>query len=58
VLVVRTPDERFDNLPDFPFEPHYAKINGRRVHFLRQNCHARIKIAAKRIQKTSHKYAS
>ena len=24
--VLRTPDERFDNLPDFPFEPHYADI--------------------------------
>ena len=24
--VVRTPDERFTDLPDFPFEPHYAEI--------------------------------
>ncbi len=24
--VVRTPDDRFDGLPDYPFEPHYAEI--------------------------------
>jgi haloalkane dehalogenase len=24
--VVRTPDERFADLPDFPFEPHYATV--------------------------------
>ncbi len=32
--VLRTPDERFENLPDFPFEPHYATIDGLRVHYL------------------------
>ena len=31
---LRTPDERFANLPEFPFEPHYVKINGMRVHYL------------------------
>jgi len=25
---LRTPDERFDNLPDYPFEPQYAEIMG------------------------------
>ena len=34
MTVLRTPDERFANLPDFPFEPHYVKINGMRVHYL------------------------
>ncbi len=24
--VLRTPDEPFSNLPDYPFEPHYAEI--------------------------------
>lgn len=24
--VLRTPDERFASLPDFPFEPHYAEV--------------------------------
>lgn len=32
--VLRTPEERFANLPDFPFEPHYAEIDGLRVHYL------------------------
>ena len=36
---VRTPDERFVDLPDFPFAPHYAEIDDLdggtlRVHFL------------------------
>lgn len=25
--VLRTPDERFDNLPDYPFEPHYTEVD-------------------------------
>ncbi len=37
--VLRTPDERFENLPDFPFEPHYLNIEdqdlgGLRIHYL------------------------
>jgi haloalkane dehalogenase len=32
--VIRTPDERFQNLPDFPFLPHYININGLRIHYL------------------------
>ncbi len=32
--LLRTPDERFENLPDFPFEPHYVDINGARVHYV------------------------
>ena len=36
---LRTPDERFDGLPDFPFAPHYAEIGDGdggvlRVHYL------------------------
>lgn len=36
---LRTPDERFDGLPDFPFEPHYAEVTADdgtalRVHHL------------------------
>jgi hypothetical protein len=26
--VVRTPDERFEGLPDFPFEAHYREVDG------------------------------
>lgn len=33
--ILRTPDERFESLPDFPFEPHYVDISdGLRVHYL------------------------
>ncbi|MBI3354105.1 MAG: haloalkane dehalogenase [Nitrospirae bacterium] len=32
--LIRTPDERFHNLPDFPFVPHYIEINGLRVHYV------------------------
>jgi haloalkane dehalogenase len=34
MLVLRTPDERFKNLPGFPFDPHYVDVNGLRVHYL------------------------
>ncbi len=32
--VFRTPDDRFEDLPDFPFEPNYKTIAGLRVHYL------------------------
>lgn len=32
--VLRTPDERFAELPDFPFAPHYVDVDGLRVHYL------------------------
>ncbi|MGB1225501.1 MAG: haloalkane dehalogenase [Mycobacterium sp.] len=37
--VLRTPDERFANLPDFPFEPHYVEVDSGagttlRMHYL------------------------
>ena len=32
--VFRTPDERFDGLPDFPFEPHYREVDGLRLAHL------------------------
>ncbi len=32
--VYRTPDERFQNLPGYDFEPHYKEIDGYRVHYL------------------------
>ena len=31
---LRTPDERFADLDDFPFEPHYEEIDGLRIHYL------------------------
>jgi haloalkane dehalogenase len=32
--VIRTPDERFAALPDFPYTPHYVDIKGLRVHYI------------------------
>ncbi len=32
--VIRTPEERFSNLPDFSFMPHYVEVNGLRVHYV------------------------
>src|SRR5437764_1410666 len=32
--VIRTPDERFDNLPDFPYQPHFVEINGMHIHYI------------------------
>ena len=31
---VRTPEERFANLPDFDFTPHYTEVDGLRMHYL------------------------
>lgn len=33
-MIIRTPDERFANLPDFPFAPHYVEIDGKRIHYV------------------------
>lgn len=32
--ILRTPDERFEDLPGFDFEPHYVEIGDYRVHYL------------------------
>ncbi len=31
---LRTPDHHFEQLPDFPYAPHYVNINGLRMHYL------------------------
>ncbi len=31
---LRTPDERFLSLPDYPFAPHYVEIDGLRMHYV------------------------
>ena len=30
----RTPDERFDGLPGYAYEPHYAEVDDLRIHYL------------------------
>jgi len=32
--VLRTPEERFANLPDFPYTPHYLELDGLRVAYI------------------------
>jgi haloalkane dehalogenase len=32
--VFRTPDERFEGLPGYEFEPHYAEVDGLRLHYV------------------------
>jgi haloalkane dehalogenase len=34
--VVRTPDSRFENLPDYPFAPNYVDVQGYRIHYVDQ----------------------
>ena len=34
VDILRTPDERFRSLKDYPFEPRYAEIDGLRMHYV------------------------
>jgi haloalkane dehalogenase len=32
--IFRTPDERFENLPGYAYEPNYVEVNGMRLHHL------------------------
>ena len=32
--VLRTPDDRFTNLPEFLFAPNYSEVDGLRIHYL------------------------
>jgi haloalkane dehalogenase len=32
--ILRTPDERFANLPGYDFEPHYVEVDGLRIHYV------------------------
>ena len=34
MAVLRTPEEHFENLPDFKFIPRYVDIEGLRVHYI------------------------
>ena len=31
---LRTPDDRFANLPAYPFAPHYVEVDGLRIHYV------------------------
>jgi haloalkane dehalogenase len=32
--ILRTPEERFSDLPGYSFEPHYVEVDGLRMHYL------------------------
>ncbi len=32
--LLRTPDDRFADLRDYPFEPHYVEVDGVRIHYV------------------------
>jgi haloalkane dehalogenase len=32
--ILRTPEERFANLPNYPFTPHYVTVDGLRIHYV------------------------
>lgn len=36
VRYVRTPEERFANLPGYPFAPHYTLVEGLRMHYIEE----------------------
>jgi haloalkane dehalogenase len=40
--VLRTPEERFANLPDFPYEPKYVEIEGLRMAYVEEGAGAPI----------------
>lgn len=34
--ILRTPDERFANLPGYPFQPRYVEVDGVRIHYVHE----------------------
>lgn len=34
MTALRTPEARFDDLPDYPFAPHYIDLDGLRMHYV------------------------
>ena len=32
--ILRTPDSRFQDLPGYPFAPHYTDVDGLRIHYV------------------------
>ncbi len=40
MTILRTPDDRFQNLPDYPFAPNYAEVgDGLRMHYVDEGPH-------------------
>lgn len=34
MTLLRTPEDRFHNLPGYPFPPHYVEVSGARIHYI------------------------
>jgi haloalkane dehalogenase len=34
MVILRTPEERFKDLPDYPFKPNYIEVDGFRMHYV------------------------
>jgi len=34
--IIRTPDERFQDLPGYDFAPHYVDVDGLRMHYVEE----------------------
>jgi haloalkane dehalogenase len=34
MTILRTPENRFQQLPDYPFAPHYMELDGLRIHYV------------------------
>ena len=32
--ILRTPEDRFENLPDYRFSPNYVELDGLRMHYV------------------------
>lgn len=32
--ILRTPEERFENIPDYPFNPNYLNVKGIKIHYV------------------------
>lgn len=39
LMILRTPDERFENLPGYPFAPNYVEVDGMRMHYVEAGKH-------------------
>lgn len=38
MTILRTPEERFQKLPDYDFAPHYIDIGDTRMHYIEEGC--------------------
>ena len=49
--LLRTPDKRFDGLPGHPFDPHYAEVEGIRIHYVDEGHHSHETVLGHKLRK-------